>query len=135
MRNKRGRFKMRRLILAGLLVVMALPASAAKRVTVAQLETSLTADFSSHMADAEIARHVADLELIERLTDATLYQFAKAQPLGPRTALALQLLADQSAFLDPPPSELPATQTPDAATQQRMMDLARGYVVRIWPHL
>jgi len=47
----------------------------------------------------------------------------------------LQLLADQSAFLDPPAGELPATGSPDAATQQRMMDMARGYVVRIWPHL
>jgi hypothetical protein len=126
---------MRKLILAGLLVVMALPACAAKRVTVAQLEKSLAADLSSQMADADVARRVADLELTERLTDATLDRFANHLPLGPRTALALQLAADQSAFLEPPANELPATQTPDPAMQQRMMDLARGYVVRIWPHL
>jgi VWFA-related protein len=126
---------MRKLILAGLLVVMALPAGAAKRVTVAQLEKSLAADLSSHMADADVARRVGDLELTEQLTDTTLNRFANHLPLGPRTALALQLLADESAFLEPPASELPATETPDAATQQRMMDLARGYVVRIWPHL
>lgn len=126
---------MRRLILLGLMAAVVLPAVAAKRVTVAQLEQSLAADSASHRADAEVAHRLAELELSERLTDATLDRFAKNLPLGPRTALALQLLADESAFLEPPASELPATGTPDAATQQRMMDLARGYVVKIWPHL
>jgi VWFA-related protein len=117
------------------MAALVLPAVAAKRVTVAQLEQSLVADSASHRADADVAHRLAELELSERLTDATLDRFANKLPLGPRTALALQLLADQSAFLEPPASELPATGTPDAATQQRMMDLARGYVVRIWPHL
>ncbi len=126
---------MRRLILMGLLAVLTLPAAAAKRVTVAQLEQSLAGDSAAQRPDAEIARQIGQLELSERLTDATLEHFAKELALGPRTALALQLLADQSAFLEPPASDLPATGSPDAATQQRMMDLARGYVVRIWPHL
>jgi VWFA-related protein len=126
---------MRRLILIGLVAAMVLPAVAAKRVTVTQLEQSLAADTMSHRADAEVARRVGEFELSERLTDATLDRFANNLPLGPMTALALQLLADQSAFLDPPRSELPATATPDAATQQRMMDSARGYVAQIWPHL
>src|ERR1700691_4256924 len=134
-RDKRSRLKMRRLILLGLLAIIVLPAGAAKRVTVEQLEQSLAADAASHRTDADVAHRLGDLELSERLTDATLDRFANKLPLGPRTALALQLLADQSAFLDPPPTELPATATPDAATEQRMMDLARGYVVKIWPHL
>jgi VWFA-related protein len=117
------------------MAAVALPAVAAKHMTVAQLEQSLAADAASHRADADIARRLGDLEISERLTDATLDRFAAKLPLGPRTALALQLLADQSAFLDPPPNEMPATATPDSATQQRMMDMARGYVVQIWPHL
>ncbi len=126
---------MHKLILAGLLVVMVLPASAAKRVTVAQLKQFLAAETADHRADAEIARRVGDLELSERLTDVAIGGIAKSFAPGPRTALAVQLLADQSAFLDPPAGELPATATPDAATQERMMDRARGYVVRTWPHL
>jgi VWFA-related protein len=126
---------MRRLILLALLAAMVLPAGAAKRTTVAQLQQTLAADVGSHHADAEIARHIGELELTERLTEVTLGHFAARLTLGPRTALALQLLADQSAFLDPPASELPATEPPDPATQQRMMDLARGYVVQAWPHL
>jgi VWFA-related protein len=126
---------MRRLILLGLMAAVVLPAVALKRVKVAQLEQSLAADAASHRADTDVAHRLGDLELSERLTEATLDRFANNLPLGPRTALALQLLADQSAFLEPPASELPATGMPDAAAQQRMMDLARGYVVRIWPHL
>jgi VWFA-related protein len=131
----KGYGAMRRLILLGLMAAVVIPAVAAKRVTVAQLEQSLAADSASHRADADVAHRLAELELSERLTDATLERFANNLPLGPRTALALRLLADESAFLEPPGSELPATGTPDAAAQQRMMDLARGYVVKIWPHL
>lgn len=126
---------MRRLILLALLAAMVLPAGAARRVTVAQLEQSLAEDSSSHRADAEIARQIGDLELTERLTGSTLDRLAAKLPMGPRTALALQLLSDQSALLDPPASELPATALPDTATQQRLMDAARGYVIQTVPRL
>lgn len=126
---------MRRLILLALLAAMVLPASAARRVTVAQLKTALAAAVSAHRADLEVARQLGDLELTERLTAATLNRWAAKLPLEPRTALALQLLSDQSAFLDPPANELPATAFPDAATQKKLMDAARGYVIQTVPHL
>jgi VWFA-related protein len=126
---------MRNLILAGLLAVMALPAGAAKRVTVAQLDQFLASETADHRADADTARKIGDLELTERLTEVGLGRIAKSFALGPRSALAVELLADQSAFLDPPAAELPATAPPDDATQQHMMDMARGYVVQTWPHL
>ena len=126
---------MRRLILLGLMAAMVLPAFGSKRVTVVQLEQILTIETSEHRPDADVAHHIADLELSERLTEVTLGRFAKNLTLGPRTALALQLIADQSSFLDPPSSELPATEPPDAATQQRMMDSARGFVTLTLPHL
>jgi VWFA-related protein len=126
---------MRKLILAGMLALMALPAGAAKRVTVAQLEQILAAETADHRADADTARKIGDLELTERLTEVGLSRIAKGFTLGPRSALEVELLADQSAFLDPPAAELPATAPPDAATQQHMMDMARGYVVQTWPHL
>lgn len=126
---------MRRLILLGLLAAMVFPAGAAKRVTVAQLEQTLAAEIAAHRADADLARKIGELELTERLTDAALGRFSATLPLQPGTALALQLLADQSAFLDPPAGELPATATPDAAAQARMMDAARGYVIQTVPHL
>ncbi len=126
---------MRKLILPVLLAAMVLPAAAARRVTVTQLEQALAADSAAHRADSDAARNIGQLELTERLTDATLGRIAAKLTLGPRTALALQLLADQSAFLDPPAGEMPATGFPDAATQQRLMDAARGYVIQTLPHL
>jgi VWFA-related protein len=123
------------LILLVLVAVLALPAYAARRVTVDQLEQALSAAIAEHAADADMVRQLGALELSERLTDAALNRFAARFTLSPRVALALQLLADQSAFLDPPAGELPATAPPDAAAQQRMVDAARGYVVQTLPHL
>jgi VWFA-related protein len=126
---------MRRLILLAVLAAVALPACAAKPVTVAQLEQMLAAEIAAHHADADVARKIGALDISERLTGATLDRFAARIALGPRTALALQLLSDQSSFLDPPASELPATEPPDAATQERMLDAARDYAVQTWSRL
>jgi VWFA-related protein len=126
---------MRRLMLLALAAAIALPATASHRVTVAQVEQALAADSSTHRVDAEIARQVSEFEMTERLTAHTLDRFAADFKLGPRTALALQLLSDQSVFLDPPASELPATAFPDEATQQRMLEAARAYSVQTWSQL
>jgi len=112
---------MRRLILLALAASMAASAGAGRRVTVAQLAENLATATAEHRSDEDIARQVGGLELSQRLTSATLDRLAAKLPLQPRTALALQLLADQSAFLDPPPEELPVTQPPYPATQQKML--------------
>ena len=126
---------MRRPILLALAALLVVPAGAARRVTVAQLAETLSAAAAQHRSDEEIARQVASLELSERLTPATLDQFAAKIPLQPRTALALQLLSDQSAFIDPPAGEFPATAPPDEATQQQMLTAARSYGVETWGRL
>ena len=113
---------------------MALPC-AAKRVTVAQLEQALTATVAAHKTDADLVRLIGGLELTERLTESSLSRLGSHLNPGSKAALALQLLADQSAFLDPPAIELPATPPPDDAAQKRMLDAARNYVARTLPHL
>jgi len=125
---------MRRLVLLALLVSMPLPL-AAKRVTVAQLEQSLTADRSTLKPDAQIARQIGGMELSERLTKPTLDRLTAQLDAGPQAVLALQLLADQSDFLDPPAAELPATAPPDDASRQRMLGAARSYVAQVLPRL
>ena len=125
---------MRRLFIVGLVAGVALSAGAAKRVTIAQLEQSLTADIAAHKSQTDIARQIAGMELTERLSDATLGRIG-ANFIGTPVAPALQLLADQSAFLDPPPGELPATPAPDDATQQRILHAAHQYVVETLPRL
>jgi VWFA-related protein len=110
-------------------------AGAAKRVTVAQLEQALTAAQSAHKADAEIARQIGGFELSERLTEASLRRLTTPLDAGSQAALALQLLANQSAFLDPPASELLPTAAPDDAAQQRMIEAARTYLAKTVPQL
>jgi hypothetical protein len=119
-----------------LTVIAAVPfASLAARVTVAQLTQTLTADAGAHKPDAEIARQLAGMELAERLTETTLARLAATLHADPKAALALQLLADQSVFLDPPASELPPSPSPDDAAQQRLLEAARSYVAQTLPRL
>jgi VWFA-related protein len=129
------RVRTRRLILLVLLASLTSIAGASKRVTVAQLEQALSAAHTAHKPDAEIARQIGGLELSERLTEATLNRLAAYLDAGSQAALALQLLADQSAFLDPPASEIPSTAAPGDAAQQRMIEAARRYVAQTVPRL
>jgi hypothetical protein len=127
--------KLRSGFLLALIAALPIASRAAKRVTVVQLTQTLTADVGAHKADAEMARQIAGIELSERLTEATLARLAATLNADPQAALALQLLADQSAFLDPPTSELPPTPAPDDPTQQRVLDAARSYVAQTLPRL
>jgi VWFA-related protein len=116
-------------------VTMTIPSLAAKRVTVAQLEQVLNADRAEHKQDAEIARQILSIELSERLSDTTLDRLSKQFASGSASAMALLLLADMSAFLELPPSELPPTPIPDDAIQQRVLDAAKRFAVETLPRL
>lgn len=122
-------------MLAGLIALIALPVSATRRVTVAQLDEVLASDDAEHRADLDAARQIGELEMTERLTERALGRFAASHKLGPRTALALQLLSDQSGFLDPPAGDLPATALPSKDEQQHMLDAARAYSVQTWARM
>lgn len=143
----------RHLILLGFFAAFTLPAHAAPPQTVQELERilaappagsdSLTTDqidentdlLQQLRQDAILAPRVAAVELSERLTVATLQKLVAAYSLGPQTQQALDLLADRSALLDPPPGEMPRAPTPDEDTQRRMIEEARAYVLSILPHL
>jgi VWFA-related protein len=134
-RHEKGITPTRPLILLVLLASLASVAGASKRVTVAQLEQALITAHAAHKPDADIARQISGLELSERLTEATLDRLTVYLDAGSQAALALQLLADQSVFLDPPASEVPSTPAPDDAAEQRMMGAARSYVAQTVPKL
>ena len=85
------------------------PSLAARRVTVAQLEQALAS--SRGESDGEAARRISDVELTERLSATKLSSWT-ASLSGKRTRQALTALADASAFLDPPPAEVPADVPP-----------------------
>lgn len=117
------------------LAMMAFPSWAAKRMTVAQLEQMLGAERAAHKPDIEIARKINETDLSERLTDVTVSRLNRQFASGSLPAMALLLLADRSAFLDPPANELPAMPTPDAATQRQLLEAARRFAVETLPHL
>jgi len=126
---------MRKLIFLGLLVSVTIPAWATRHLTVAQLEKTLASGVAKHHSDADMMREFGDFDLTERLTDATRTRICDSLHLGPRTTLALQLLADESAVLDPPAAELPTDAAPDAATAAHIFLSAATYFMRTRPHL
>lgn len=109
---------MRRLVLLSVIASIALPAFAVKRVTVEQLEQVLTAAHGK--SDAKVSQQLSDLELTERLSAADLSRWEAKLP-GPESRRSLVVLADLSAFLDPPAAEIPATATPDNGAQRQIM--------------
>jgi VWFA-related protein len=126
---------MRRSWIVVFLVATAIPLSASKHTTVAQLQQALNTAINAHKPDTEIAREIGGFELTERLTEATLGRLKARLDLGPQGARALELLADRSAFFDPPANELPATPAPDSAEQTRILQAARRYVSQTLPRL
>ncbi|HEV2448453.1 MAG TPA: hypothetical protein VGS58_21115, partial [Candidatus Sulfopaludibacter sp.] len=126
---------MRKLIVLAVAGCLVVPADAARRLTVAQLAETLSTAIADHRSDEQIARQVSNLQLTERLTAPTLDRFAAKLPLQPRTALALELLADQSAFENPPAEENVGAAPPGADDQDKMLAAARSYAVQTWGRL
>ena len=109
-----------------------LPLFAARQITVKQLESIVA---SAHgMPDGEAPSEIEGLELTERVS-ATSFSRCIANLPGPRAMQAFLVLADQSAFLDPPAAEIPTLPVPDLATQRKMMTLTADYVTKTMHHL
>jgi VWFA-related protein len=111
-------------LLGWLVAQVALPAFAAKRVTVDQLERLVASEHGK--SDGKTAQRLYDLELGERLSAMRLANLEAALP-GPESRRSLVALADQAAFLDPPAAEIPATTAPDLQAQRQMMARAVDY--------
>jgi hypothetical protein len=110
------------------IAILASRAFASDPVTVDRLRSSLAEQQAARKTDADIARGLAGIQLAERLTDATLSEIVDQAKPGPKTLSALTLIADRSAFLDPPVNELPSMDAPTAAAQRSMIGAALKYV-------
>jgi hypothetical protein len=79
---------MRRSWIVVFLVATAIPLSASKHTTVAQLQQALNTAINAHKPDIEIAREIGGFELTERLTEATLGRLkaTRARGASSRTA-------------------------------------------------
>jgi hypothetical protein len=126
---------LRSLTILAILLGGSLLAGAEKRSPVAQVEDALSKMSIAHKSDSEVLHRIGNIELSERLSELTVDRLIKGLTLNDRVAQALHLLADQSAFLDLPTSELPVIALPDAAAKQQMLDAARSFVVQTLPRL
>ncbi len=115
-----------------LLLLLPLPVRAARTVTVEQIR-HMIADGRGH-SDAKIASDLSDLEPSERLSSSTLAQIQAEVP-GPRSQEALVELADASAFLPLPASEVVGQPPPDSAGFRKIIDNAIQYLGKTIPNL
>ena len=118
---------MRELALILLIFEMAIPAHAARQIRVEQLQEVLAS--TRGKADSKVAQLLSGFQLVERLNAETLSRWQAGMP-GPESRRSLVLLADLSAFLNPPASEIPATATPDSATQRELIASVVDYAKR-----
>src|SRR5579859_1208543 len=116
------------------LATLPLPAFAAKRITIEQLQQTLAAGQASHRSDDATAQQLQEMELSVRLSTPLLRQMIAANP-GPKTLEALRNLAGASVFLPPPPNEIPSRPPPDVAAQKAMLAQTIQYVSRTLPTL
>jgi VWFA-related protein len=121
-----------RVALLALIMMLTLPAHAAKQMSVGQLERMLATAHGK--ADAKIAQQLSTLELTERLSPPSLLRLESQMP-GAESRRALVVLADVSAFLNPPASEIPAAATPDLSTQRQILAKAVDYATNSIRHL
>jgi len=131
---------MSRRLLAALMTLGALGTCAAqdsdtRQVTIAQLEQFLEAQQAAHASDGATARQLGTVELSEQLTELTIERIKDADHPGAETAAQLDVLADLSAFLEPPASEAPSKTPPTAAEQAAMLGVAREFVSETLKHL
>src|SRR5450631_1401655 len=125
---------MRKLLLFIILISIPISSFAAKPITAAQLQELLAAAGAEHQSDDAVARRLADVKLTARLTGEPLQQLIAVSP-GPITTQTLHVIADDSAFLDPSPDEVPATPAPVIATQKAMLSRTVSYIAHTMPAL
>jgi hypothetical protein len=127
---------MRKAILFAILMTISLPClAAARHVTVAQLHETLAAQGAANKSDGDNAQQLNSLELTEQLTQITLDRITAEFKPGPKTIISLKLLADSSAFLEPPAGELLEKAAPTAAEQRTMLKSTINFVVVTLHHI
>jgi hypothetical protein len=123
-----GRLILLLILVADALIVSAAELGATVQVTVAQIEQFLASQQAAHATDSATAQQLRGVELAEQLTEFRLERIEAEYRLGAETATELEVLADLSAFSDPPLSEVPEKSAPTQAEQQAMLDAARRFV-------
>jgi hypothetical protein len=126
--------QMKRFVCILMLVVAALPAWCAKKITVAELSDMLKAMHEQKKSDTDVAAALKQVQLSELLSRSKMNEFGAFAP-GPLTTEQIYVLEARSATLPPPAGELPSTPAPDAAGQKAILDKAAAYASKTWAQL
>ncbi len=119
------------------LLMLATPTLAARKMTVQQLKDLLVSLQQSRKADAEVATELRQVELTEELTRNTMNSLVDYVS-GPLSTEQIYVLEARSAVLAPPASDLPSIPAPDAAAQKALLGKAIDYASKTYaqlPHL
>lgn len=108
------------------------PNPAVVRLKIAELEEILGK--ARKHSDAELARKLGGMELTERMSSGKLSAW-KGKLRGVKSWNALVALADASAFLAPPASEILATPAPELKAQRQIMATTLNYLEQVLPKL
>jgi hypothetical protein len=106
-----------------------------RQVTVAELEQYLAAQQAAHASDHEVAQQLGQVELNAALTEFTLDRLKSTYKLGEESATELDVLADLSAFLDPPSVDTPGKSSPTPAEEKQMLSAAARFATVTLKHL
>jgi VWFA-related protein len=108
------------------------PRFAARQVSVHELEQIL--DAANNEQDGDLAKQLAGLELSERF-NSSLLSLWKNRLRGKKSIAALVALADESAFLELPATEILSDPAPDLETQRQIMSRTVKYLREAIPKL
>ena len=125
---------MKHLVCIVALIVLALPAWPAKKISVGELEDTLKTMQADKKSDADVATALKQVELSEQLTLAAMNKLLADAP-GSQTREQLYVLEARSAFLAPPAEDIPSTPAPDATAQREILDKAAAYVAKTYAQL
>lgn len=103
-----------------------------QRVTVRQLHDVIAKAHDTSGPD--LSQQLDGLQLTERLSSTKLAELQKLVH-GKKAREAFQVVADESAFLAPPPDELPSAPAPDITAQQQMISQILSYISTAIPGL
>lgn len=110
-----------------LLASVAIPAFAARTMSVKELGAMITDLQQQSKSDSNIADKLMDIDLTEELTPGAIDQL-RSMNLGPETLEQIRILATESALLPPPATDLPTTAAPDANAQKDILGKTVNYI-------
>jgi hypothetical protein len=128
---------MKRLAWFLVLLMLAVPAWAAKKTTVQELKEMLLSFQEAKKGDEYVASQLKQIELSEELTQSAKAELGHSLP-GSLSSEQLDILEGRSAILAPPAADLPAMPAPDVAGQKAILSRAVDFVLKRYmqnPHL